>query len=146
MDFENTINYLLADISVIHRTEMEAVLSKTGIHSGQVFVLFELWKTDGLSQIDLAKNLYISAPTVNKLVKGLQSGGFIKTKRSLTDARMVNIFLTDKGLEIRAEIENVWDIFEKSVTSNLTETEKLILLQLLKKILLNFYDENENSI
>ena len=140
MDFENTVNYMVADLCAVHRTGLEKHLNTAKVHSGQVFILFELWKKDGISQIDLSKNLNLSPPTINKLVKGLCENGYVNLKRSTDDARVVNVFLTKKGFEIKPEIEIIWNRLEENITKNFTQTEKLIFLQLLEKILLNFYN------
>ncbi len=141
MEFSRTINYKIADLAAVHRTELEKNLTTIGIHSGQVFILFELWNQDGLSQIELAKNLKLSAPTINKMVKGLKDSGFISMKRSETDARLVKVFLTGKGNQAKTEVEAIWNKIEFNITKYLTETEKLIFLQLLEKTLLYFHDD-----
>ena len=145
MDFSKTINYKISDLAALHRTELEKSLSGVNIHSGQVFILFELWSEDGLSQVDLAKNLKLSAPTINKMVKSLSDGGFVKMKRSGSDARLVNVFLSEKGKQIESEVENIWQDLESKITVHLTETEKLIFLQLLEKVLLYFYNDSETK-
>lgn len=145
MIFSDTINYKISDLSALHRTELEQRLSYTGVHSGQVFILFELWKQDGLSQIQLANNLKLTAPTINRMVKSLSDSGFIKLSRSETDARLVNVFLTEKGITIKAEVEVVWNELESKITQHLTETERLIFLQLLEKVLLYFYNDADQQ-
>lgn len=145
MEFEKSLNYLLADLCAIQRGEIESALNKVGIHSGQVFILFELWNSDRLSQIEMAKNLNLSAPTINKLVKGLKQSGFIEMERSETDTRIVNVSLTEKGRIVKSEIEEIWKELENRLTLNLTDTEKLIFNQLLDKILQNFYNVNKTE-
>lgn len=134
-----TVNYLIADLTTVHKNHLEINLSGFDLHSGQVFILFELWKSDGQSQMSIAKNLNLSAPTINKMVKGLAESGFLTLQRSKTDTRVVEVFLTEKGTEIRPEIENIWRLLEDKVLDKLTETEKLIFFQLMEKVLSNFY-------
>ena len=143
MDFSKTINYKISDLATLHRTELEKSLSGVDIHSGQVFILFELWNEDGLSQIELAKNLKLSAPTINRMVKSLDNAGFVILQRSESDARLVNVFLSDKGKSIKTQVKNIWQELESKITFNLTETEKLIFLQLLDKVLLYFYNNSD---
>jgi DNA-binding MarR family transcriptional regulator len=145
MNFSNTINYKISDLAALHRTKLEKCLSGANIHSGQVFILFELWNEDGLSQVDLVKNLKLSAPTINKMVKGLRETGFVIMKRSESDARLVNVFLSEKGKRVKSEIENIWQDLETNITIHLTETEKLIFLQLLEKVLLYFYNDSDTK-
>lgn len=140
MNFEKTLNYLIADLTAIHRNELEKSLLNYELHSGQIFILFELWKVDGQNQITLARNLNLSAPTINKLVKGLAFGNFVESRRLKTDTRIVEIYLTKKGLEIKPEIEKIWASLEDKMTVNLTDTEKLIFMQILEKVLVTFYN------
>lgn len=105
-----------------------------GLHGGQVFVLLELWKADGLRQIDLAARLDVAAPTVNKTVKGLVELGLVDSTRLDDDARSTRIFLTERGRSIRTEIEAQWLELEEDCLSSLTETERLVLFDLLGKL------------
>ena len=69
--FEDTVSYLLARVSTAFRNSLERLMGEIGLHGGQIFVLFELWQQDGLRQVDIANRLGVSAPTVNKMLKGL---------------------------------------------------------------------------
>ena len=51
MEFENTISFLLAKLSVAHRNLTEKAANRAGLHIGQVFVLFELWKEIGRAHV-----------------------------------------------------------------------------------------------
>ncbi len=132
--FEETVSYLLARVTTAFRNRLERRMGEIGLHGGQVFVLFELWKQDGLRQVDIAKRLNLSAPTVNKTLKGLSEVNLITSSRIDNDARSTRIFLTDRGRSIRDEIEAQWLELEESVLSGLTETERLVLSELLGKL------------
>ncbi|MEP6944997.1 MAG: MarR family winged helix-turn-helix transcriptional regulator [Acidobacteriota bacterium] len=132
--FDDTVSYLLAKVSTAFRKSLERHLSRIDLHGGQIFVLFELWKKDGLRQIDLAKCLDLSAPTVNKTVKGLTDIGLVSCSRIDDDARSTRIFLTDLGRRVRGDIEAQWLELEEDCLSGLTETERLILFELLGKL------------
>lgn len=132
--FEDTVSYLLARVSTAFRTSLERGMGEIGLHGGQVFVLFELWNQDGLRQVDIAKRLNLSAPTVNKTLKGLAEVNLITNSRIDNDARSTRIFLTDRGRSMRDEIEAQWLELEENVLSGLTETERLVLFDLLGKL------------
>src|SRR5687768_14937203 len=127
MDLENTISFLLAKLSVAHRNLVEKAANKAGLHIGQVFVLFELWKEDGQRQIDLAQKLGLAAPTVNKILGGLLGNDFVTRERYEDDARSTRIFLTQKGLDVRQELEAEWQVLEARTIAGLTDTETLML-------------------
>ena len=80
-------------------------MSSIGLHGGQIFLLVELWKEDGLRQIDLAKRLSLAAPTVHKMLKGLIEINLITCSRQDADARSTRVFLTDLGYRMRDEVE-----------------------------------------
>lgn len=134
MRFEETAAYLLAKATVSHKNALEKYVNTVGLHSGQVFVLMELWKTDGQRQIDLAARLNLSAPTVNKILGGLLENDFVTRARYEDDARSTRIFLTRKGTEVRIELERAWEELEEQTLAGLTDTEALMLKQLLEKL------------
>lgn len=134
MDLENTISFLLAKVTVAHRNLLQKAVQEAGLHSGQVFVLFELWKTDGQRQIDLSAKLGLSPPTVNKILGGLLGNDFVTRAKYEDDARSTRIFLTDKGRNVREQLEIEWAKLEEQTMAGLTETEALMLRQLLVKL------------
>jgi MarR family transcriptional regulator, organic hydroperoxide resistance regulator len=134
MNFNETIPYLFAQISTAFKISIEKQLIEIELHSGQVFILFELWKTNGLSQIDLSNKLKVSPPTINKMVKSLAKNEFVICNRCQGDGRMMRVFLTQKGFDVRPTVEEQWGKIELHLLSNLTETEKLVLFQLFVKL------------
>lgn len=133
-EFENTLTYLLTPVSNAYWANLEKAMNAISLHSGQVFVLISLWKQDGQSQIELAKNLNLAPPTVNKMVKSLNNSGFVSLRRGKSDTRLVRVFLTETGREIKGLVNEQWIKLEIQLLSNFTETEKLILVQLFGKL------------
>jgi len=134
VNFEDTVTYRLARVTTAYRNALERHLSVAGLHGGQVFVLFELWKHDGLRQVDIADRLNLSAPTITKILKGLGEINLITRSRERDDARSTRIFLTDKGRNIRSEVAEQWLELESEYLKGLTDTERLILPDLLGKL------------
>jgi len=142
--FEDTVSYLLAKVTTAFRNSLERHMGEIGLHGGQIFVLFELWKQDGLRQVDIADRLNLSAPTVNKMLKGLIEINLVTRARLDDDARSTRIFLTVRGAEMREEVESQWLELEESCLAGLTETERLVLFELLGK-LRNTYTGREDA-
>ncbi len=132
--FEETVSYLLAKVTTAFRNSLERHMGEIGLHGGQIFVLLELWKQNGLRQVDIADRLNLSAPTVNKMLKGLIEINLVTRARLDDDARSTRIFLTERGSGMREEIESQWLELEESCLSGLTETERLVLFELLGKL------------
>ena len=134
MHFEDSVAYLLAKATVAHKNVLQKHVNAVGLHSGQVFVLMELWKSDGQRQIDLAARLNLSPPTVNKILGGLLENDFVTRAKYEDDARSTRIFLTRKGADVREDLEQAWEQLEEQTLSGLTDTEALMLKQLLQKL------------
>jgi len=137
MNFNETLPFLFAQISTYLKVEIEKQLNEFGLHSGQIFVIFELWKTDGQSQIELSAHLKLSPPTINRMVKSLMKNGFVVNAQCPTDGRAIRIFLTPKAVAIRPQIEERWRKIEEKLIANLTPTERLVLSDLFQKLVDN---------
>ena len=132
--FEDTVSFRLARVTTAFRNSLERHMGQIGLHGGQVFVLLELWKQDGLRQIDLAGRLSLSAPTINKTLKGLIEINLVTRARLEGDARSTRIYLTPRGRDMQRDVEDQWLELEESCLSGLTETERLVLSELLGKL------------
>lgn len=135
MDFRNSVSYLLSKLTIAHRNLLERSVQEIGLHSGQVFVLLELWKKDKQRQVDLADKLNLAAPTVNKILGGMLEADLVTRERHDDDARSTRIALTKKGRDIRPQLESTWNEIEEQTLMGLTDTEALMLKQLLAKLL-----------
>jgi len=69
-----------------------------------------------------------------RLVEKLRLKGYITRTQNEENRRKVDISITDEGLEILKDIENVQNDFEDDVVGNLSTTEIIALNQLLEKI------------
>ena len=135
MKIEDSVSYLLAKLTISHRNLLERSVTEVGLHSGQVFVMMELWKKDGQRQVDLAEKLNLAPPTVNKILGGLLESDYVRRAKYEDDARSTRIFLTEKGKEVKEALEEKWSEIETQTIEGMTQTEALILKQLLQKMM-----------
>lgn len=138
LEFTESLSFVFNQTSTVYYARLEKKLSAAGLHYGQIFVLISLWKNDAQTQKELAEDIAVSAPTINKMVKSLAQAGFVKTRRDEQDTRAVRVTLTEKSNAVRPHVESLWRELENELLENLTETEKLIFLQILQKIKTNF--------
>jgi len=125
--FEDTVSFVLAKVSTGFRTALEHRMGLIGLHGGQIFVLFELWKKDGQRQVDLAKKLDIAAPTIHKMVNGLIEIDLVTRAKYENDARSTRIFITPAGIELEA-----------NCLSCLNATERAVAFGILNKLRSNY--------
>jgi DNA-binding MarR family transcriptional regulator len=134
MEFEKTLGYLFLQTSNNYRVRLEREMNKIGLHYGQVFVLISLWKNDGQSQADLAKELLLSAPTINKMVKNLVENKFVASSQSEKDNRVMRVFLTPRGRDAEESFSQLFQALQEEFFTALTNTEQLMFLQLCEKL------------
>jgi DNA-binding MarR family transcriptional regulator len=79
------------------------------------------------------------------MLKGLIQIGLVTRSRLDNDARSTRIFLTQRGNEMRFEVEDQWLDLEESCLAGLTETERLILSELLGKLRVTYTGRDERD-
>jgi MarR family transcriptional repressor of mepA len=110
------------------------------LHLGQVFVLIELWREDGLKQIEIATRLNVAAPTINKSLKGLEEINLVTMRQAGKDGRVRKVFLTQAGLDIREKVERRWIDIESKCLVGFRDPERVNLDDLLRRLLAAFTD------
>jgi DNA-binding MarR family transcriptional regulator len=145
MKIEGTVSFMLSRVTTAFRNSLERNMSAVGLHSGQVLVLFELWKHDGQRQVDLAGRLNISTPTINKMLLGLIDAGLVDRVKLENDNRATRIFLTKAGASLKEPVESQWHELEENTVAGLTEAERLILFELLTKMKNLYSGESEED-
>ena len=145
MKFNDSLTFVFSEVSTFFWVRLDKAMKEIGLHSGQIFILILLWENDGQSQIELASGLNVSPASVNKMVKSLAANDFVKLVRNEKDARVVNVFLSKKGAGVRENVERQWLNLETDAFSTLTETEKLILFQILDKLRQNLVLQEKSA-
>ncbi|OCP38592.1 MarR family winged helix-turn-helix transcriptional regulator [Ensifer sp. LC163] len=77
------------------------MLDALGVTYTQYLAVSALWEQDGLSISAIADRLGLEPSTITPAVKRLEAAGFLSRRRSTVDERLVEVFLTEKGKELR---------------------------------------------
>lgn len=131
---QNNVAQILLKFSNAYQQTYEKLINQVGLHTGQAQVLMVLWGRDGLSQAEISRLLDVSTPTVNLLVSKLQNKKFIKCKKCSKDKRLMRVYLTKKGLDVRDDAELQVKKIEDLILKDFSDTEKVLVLMLLEKI------------
>ena len=67
----------------------------------QYIAMMVLWESDGISVKELGKKLFLDSGTLTPLLKSMEKKGFVTRKRNEDDERVVSIYLTDEGRDLR---------------------------------------------
>lgn len=104
------------------------------ITPGQWYFLRTLWDEEGLSQRELSRRVGTTEPTTVSALRLLARNGMIERVRNPKDRRTINIFLTDKARDMKAELMPVAFAVNDIATAGLTEPEFAQLRGLLQKV------------
>ena len=130
---------ILQLFKMVHNAMVEECnqkVKKLDLTSAQILVLGCLDCAGGkeVCQKDLEKSLNLSNPTITGIVKRLEAKGFIERKTWEKDARYKRLYLTEKALNMKGEMQNsvmeVWGRFLSCLTPEDVDT----LVSLLYKI------------
>ncbi|MNW05674.1 transcriptional regulator SlyA [compost metagenome] len=84
--------------------------------------------------MQIREHLKCEPPTVTNMVKSLEQNGFIYRKRDEQDARVMRIFLTDRGKELEKPVEVKWKQQQEKLLKSVSPEDRILLRQLLKQM------------
>ena len=138
----DTISFELARVGVAHRSRASKMLTEVGLHVGQEMLLQILWQEDKLTQTELADHLCIQLATVNKMIQRMERAGWVTKCGDEQDGRVSRVKLTQKGSDLQATTEQVWERLEQCTLANFTLEERGILRRLLHQLYENLSQED----
>ena len=109
-------------------------LAEFGLKSIHASYLTEICANPGISQDRLAKLIFINKSNVARQVAVLEEDGFVRRVPSAADKRVMELYPTEKTLEILPRIHEMLLRWENCITHDLSEEEKELLTALLGKM------------
>ena len=131
------MSQLVKDITEItrcgaqYRTDSLAAMGLKGCHASY---LEEICADPGISQDTLAKRICINKSNVARQVAILEEEGFIIRTPSPTDKRIMQLFPTQKTLDLLPRISRILTGAEAFLTSDLTPEEKAQLADIVARM------------
>lgn len=83
------------------------LLKPLGITYTQYLVFLVLWEQEGIAVGELGKKLHLDNGTLTPMLKRLEQDGFVVRSRSSTDERVVSVYLTPVGQELREKARDI---------------------------------------
>ena len=95
-DLSRNFGFLLNDVARLMRTAYDRRIRKLGLTRAQWWVLTHLYRSNGVSQTELAETLEIEKPTLGRLLDRLEAKGWLKREHDARDRRVWRVHLTDE--------------------------------------------------
>ena len=80
---------------------LQARIAAHGVSIGQWYFLRALWEEEGLTQRELSNRVGMMEPTTVTALNGMERQGLVRRVRNEHDRRKMNVFLTDRGHDLR---------------------------------------------
>ena len=131
------MSQLVKDITEItrcgaqYRTDSLASMGLKGCHASY---LEEICADPGISQDTLAKRICINKSNVARQIVVLEEDGFVIRRSAPNDKRAMELYPTEKTLEILPQIKLILTSWENWLTQDLSEEEAQIVSQALMKM------------
>lgn len=123
------IKYLADENLIAHRITIEQIkvlkflmpyTEETAVSQKDVEIIFELKRS-----------------SVTSILQNMEKSGLVSRSGDAADGRIKRVWLTDKGRELSLFLRGYLDKLETVIVSDMTEEEKAVFKQLLKKSLQN---------
>ena len=79
------------------------ILEELDLTYPQYLVMMVLWEEDGLAVSHIGEKLFLDSGTLTPVLKRLENKGFINRIRNKEDERVVQLFLTENGKNLRQQ-------------------------------------------
>ena len=109
-------------------------LSPMGLKACHASYLTEICACPGISQDGLARKICINKSNVARQAAVLEEEGFITRTPSPADKRVMELYPTQKALDLLPQIQSILTCWEDCITGDLTEEEKDQISILLAKM------------
>lgn len=117
--------------------DMERRLRAYEVTLSQWFVLKQLWRQEGKSQVELQELLDLERATVNGLVQRMIRGGLVQSKPDPEDRRVQRIFLTERGRALQKITPAIEEEVNACVLQGFSDDERTFFIRLLVRALHN---------
>lgn len=124
MNIEETVDYHLRSTLFAMRRMYNTMASENGITQGIGYTLINIGRK-GVPATKIAPMMGMTSSSLSRLLKKMEDDGLIYRKSNGEDKRVVKIFLTDKGVELRNQVRDAVVNFNKKLIEQITPEERL---------------------
>lgn len=128
---------IIRDITEIARCGAQYkadTLNPLGLKGCHASYLSEICSCPGISQDRLAQRICINKSNVARQAAILEEDGFIIRKASQADKRVMELYPTEKTLELLPQITAITSRWEECLTGDLTEEEVIAVTKILQRM------------
>ena len=136
---DNAIGFWIHRVYQASRNEMFRAFRERGeeITPEQWAVLIRLWEADGPTQAELSEATFRDAPTMSRILAGMEARGFLERRLDRTDGRVRRVHLTRAGRALQTKLVPVVQRIVERMVDGVDERDLLITRQALRRMFAN---------
>ena len=103
---ENAIGFWVHRVYQATRNEMFRTFREHGeeVTPEQWAVLIRLWERDGVTQAELSEATFRDAPTMSRIVGGMEGRGLLERRPDPDDGRVRRVYLTREARRLKGKL------------------------------------------
>lgn len=139
----------MRNISVISRcatSYREERLCKYGLTGNQAPYVSMICAHPGITPKEIADRLHVNKSTVTRVIDKLEKNGFARQARCESDKRVIEVYPTDKAMEIYPTVRGTFRDWKMLLTDGLTEQQLEMVEELTEILAKRAVEINENDI
>ena len=137
---------LLANLCRLQASRADQLMDQIGLYRGQAILLLTLAEQDGLTHSEIAEKLCISPAAVSKVIKRLESLGYLQRTPDPADERVSRVNLLDGGWAVLDGIHSVFQKINEMLVKDIPPQEQEVLRDLLGRMLDNLQEDSKMSL
>ena len=105
-----------------------------GLNARQASSLFAICKEPGISQDQLSRRVVLNKSNITRQLTFLEERGLVSRVTSQKDKRVLQLYPTEKALEILPQIREIYRNWRVHLLQDLSEEERECLVTMLEKM------------
>jgi len=134
MLFQECICFSLGKISRQMTRVYRERLAKYGLSQPQFFLLIALYEEDNILITRLAEKVALDKSTLTGILDRLERDDLVSRQAKPDDRRGIYIRLTERSLSLRDNLTHIYNDTNQQFLSRLTDQEREVFTEVLKKL------------
>ena len=130
----NTLHGSLIRLNKTHKKMAKREFQKVDLTEGKPKLLDYIINNPGCSQRELATCCKIEPATATSILSSMEKEELIYRERNSKDKRILNVFLTEKGIEAQKKVEKIFLELDEMCFDGFSEEERVDAIDILNRL------------
>lgn len=137
LPFDVSVGYQVRQTHRLMQRYLQLKIEPYGVSLGMWYFLRTLWDKDGRTQRELSLIVGTMEPTTLTAIRSMERSGLVKRVRNSKDKRKINVFLTERGRQLKEELLPLAREVVGNAVDGFSERQQQTFLSSLKRVQTN---------